>query len=299
MSFASKSGCPMCGIVASAVHAPAHTPASPSFPGGSNTPEVVWRDDNFTVYRERAHPVSSKGHLIFVFNLHVPSLYTLSASDLPLLVTIRDLGRRLLTSLVQPAENSYSANSPITANSSRFLNGDIPATDRVALDDDSLRIGFISPPFRDNKIPVTDHLHAHAYILPADLMGWWRGVGYSGLAWYAIDDLIAEIREETSNNRIRSGPKPKHAPRPIDQVPAAGARQGLSNGVETTHTGLGIADPEDPERSPGARPLSLNVNLGGPSWSSGAEPAPPLRRSPSAMSHVELLSPHQRHATGS
>ena len=197
-------------------------------------------------------------------------------------------------------------------------------------------------------------------------MGWWRGVGYSGLAWYAIDDLIAEIRyaarsiitlsrymflrvlgaqqlcwhaqfcpttnlcipmvialgpehstqriflhrEETSNNRIRSGPKPKRAPRPIDQVPAAGARQGLSNGTETTHTGLGIADPEDPERSPGARPLSLNINVGGPSrtlsadaprtsWSSGAEPGPGLRRSPSAMSHVELLSPHQRHATGS
>ena len=57
----------MCGIVASAVHTPAHTTASPSFPGGSNTPEVLWRDDNFTVYRERAYPVSSKGHLIFVF----------------------------------------------------------------------------------------------------------------------------------------------------------------------------------------------------------------------------------------
>ena len=41
---------------------------------------------------------------------------------------------------------------------------------------------------------MTDHLHAHAYILPADLMGWWRGVGYSAMAWYDVDDLIAEIR---------------------------------------------------------------------------------------------------------
>ena len=38
-------------------------------------------------------------------------------------------------------------------------------------------------------------------------------------------------------------------------MPAAGARQGLSNGVETTEAGLAIADWEDPERSPGVRPL--------------------------------------------
>lgn len=56
------------------------------------------------------------------------------------------------------------------------------------------RIGFITPPFWDTKIPVTDHLHAHAYVEPADLMGWWRSVAYSSVAWYAIDDLIAEIR---------------------------------------------------------------------------------------------------------
>ena len=56
------------------------------------------------------------------------------------------------------------------------------------------RIGFITPPFRDAKIPVTDHLHAHAYVEPGDLMSWWRSVAYSPIAWYAIDDLIAEIR---------------------------------------------------------------------------------------------------------
>jgi hypothetical protein len=39
-----------------------------------------------------------------------------------------------------------------------------------------------------------DHLHAHAYILPADQMGWFRGIAYSSIAWYPIDDLIAEIR---------------------------------------------------------------------------------------------------------
>ena len=67
MAFAPKPGCPMCGIVASAVHTPAHSPLSPTFPRDSGSPEVLYRDDNFTVYRERANPVSSKGHLIFVF----------------------------------------------------------------------------------------------------------------------------------------------------------------------------------------------------------------------------------------
>lgn len=116
-----------------------------------------------------------------------------SSSDVPLLVTLRDQGRRLLSSLVHNPESDYTSRSPATATSSTFLNA-APTSDGPLLDDDSFRIGFITPPFRDNKIPVTNHLHAHAYVLPTDLMGWWRGVAYSGIAWYAIDDLIAEIR---------------------------------------------------------------------------------------------------------
>lgn len=110
------------------------------------------------------------------------------------------------------------------------------------------------------------------------------------------------FREETSNNRVRSGPKQKGAPRPIDTVPAAGARQGLSNGIETTNTGLAVPDPEDPERSPGARALSLDnapsssltVDVSRTSWSSAGS-GDTLRRSPSTISNVELLSPTQRH----
>lgn len=243
----------MCSIVAAAAHDPRLPPSSPS---ASPAPDILWRDDNFTIYREHTYPVSSKGHLIIVFNLHVPSLYNLSSTDLPLLVTIREVSRRLLSTLHQPSSHSPATPTPMTARTS----SGIPLSDESnALDDDNYRIGFITPPFKDSKIPVTDHLHAHAYLLPADLMGWWRAVGFAALAWYAIDDLIAEIREETSNNRIRSGPRPKRgAPRPIDQVPGAGARQGLSNGVETTEAGLGIVDLEDPERSPALRPLSIS-----------------------------------------
>ena len=66
-AFAPKAGCPMCGIIASASHMIPNSPRSPSFPPGSTQPEVLWRDDNFTAYREKANPVSSKGHIIIAF----------------------------------------------------------------------------------------------------------------------------------------------------------------------------------------------------------------------------------------
>jgi len=99
-----------------------------------------------------------------------------SSSDLPLLVTVKSLATRILNGLVPEFSSNPAAES--SANQSNY----------------QFRIGFITPPFKDSKIPITDHLHAHAYIMPADLMGWWRAVGYGPLAWYAIDDLIAEIR---------------------------------------------------------------------------------------------------------
>ncbi|XP_006454755.1 hypothetical protein AGABI2DRAFT_189994 [Agaricus bisporus var. bisporus H97] len=210
----------MCSIITSASHTTPNSPRSPSFPPGSTQPEVLWRDDNFTAYREKANPVSSSCHLIIAFNLHVPSIYTLSSTDLPLLVNVRNLANRLLTSFTPSATPS----SPSTSEPPQQA-------------DPLFRIGFITPPFKDNKIPVTDHLHAHAYIMPADLMGWWRGIGYGPLAWYAIDDLIAEIRESVSNNRVKSGyiNRPKA---PIDLVPSAGARSGTADGRETTEPGL-------------------------------------------------------------
>ncbi|KAI0651591.1 hypothetical protein C8Q79DRAFT_45751 [Trametes meyenii] len=240
MAFANKPGCPMCSIVSSA----AASPSGPSSPSTSSSPhEILYRDDNFTAYRETANPVSSKGHIVVVFNLHVPSLYTLSSSDLPLLVTLRDLSHRLLSSLQAP---SSPLQSPASTQPQNLL-----ATDQsLRSTRQSFRVGFITPPFKDIKIPVTDHLHAHAYVLPADRMGWWRSVAYSSIAWYEVDDLIAEIREETSNNRVRSGVNP----RPIDFVPDAGARRGTANGIETTDASILVADPEHGEASPNLLP---------------------------------------------
>ena len=89
----------MCSIVATASHTTPNSPRSPIFPPGSTQAEVLWRDDNLTAYREKANPVSSKGHIIIVFkyvfstvprsaqlnqetlySLHVPSIYTLVCS---------------------------------------------------------------------------------------------------------------------------------------------------------------------------------------------------------------------------
>ncbi|KAI0757265.1 hypothetical protein C8Q80DRAFT_1132761 [Daedaleopsis nitida] len=243
MAFAPKPGCPMCGIVSTATAAAVESPASPSV-NAPKQPEVLWRDDNFTVYRESANPVSSKGHIVVAFNLHVPSIYTLSSSDLPLLVSLRDISHRVLQSLQSPS--SPLASPPASSPPQQPLND----ASRLRSTRESFRIGFITPPWKDNKIPVTDHLHAHGYILPGDLMGWWRGVAYSSIAWYDLDDLIAEIREETSNNRVRSGVNP----RPIDFIPDAGARRGTADGIETTDAGLGIIDPELGERSPSLLP---------------------------------------------
>lgn len=64
MSFSSKPGCPLCGVVSSARDGSAHSPH-----------KVLYRDDNFTAYQETANPVSSKGHIILAFkSVHFPSL---------------------------------------------------------------------------------------------------------------------------------------------------------------------------------------------------------------------------------
>lgn len=226
MSFSPKPGCPLCGVVSAARDSPSHN--------------ILHRDDNFTAYHETANPVSSKGHIIIAFKSAVPLLFYFcsssnvlpsvtasmsppftcssvppfffiyicqqsdfivinpqSSSDLPLLVQVRDLATRLLTELAGKSSTDVPV-SPISASprASTFM-ASTPTTDTS-----NFRIGFITPPWKDSKIPVTDHLHAHAYVLPADKLGWWRGVAYGGLAWYAIEDLIAEIRYVLSHAHI-------------------------------------------------------------------------------------------------
>ncbi|KAF9270500.1 hypothetical protein L218DRAFT_952614 [Marasmius fiardii PR-910] len=208
MDFSPRPGCPICSIVSEASQSHGTTN---SVNDSSQSPKILWQDDNFTAYLEQVHPVSSQGHVIIALNLHVPSIYTLSSTDLPLLVNIRNLAQRLLTSV------NMGASPPNV----------------------QYNVGFINPPFKDTKIPVTDHLHCHAYIGPANLTGWWRGIAYSSIAWYPIDDLIAEIRETVSNNRVKSGYQDRKAP--IDDVPHAGSRSGTADGKETSLPSVAVA----------------------------------------------------------
>lgn len=114
-----------------------------------------------------------------------------SSTDLPLLNHISNTATHLLYSLNPPPVPASPSPGPRT-------NAEEAIANRVPLAPSDINppfhIGFITPPFKDNKIPITDHLHCHAYIGSPDLAGWWRGVAYSGVAWYPIQDLIAEIR---------------------------------------------------------------------------------------------------------
>ena len=112
--------------------------------------------------------------LVCLWDTSIDSLsiwYCQASSDVPLLSNVRNLATRLSSTLTP----SISDPPVLPPN----LNP-------------QFCIGFITPPFNDSKIPVTDHLHAHAFIGPPDLLGWWRGVPYGALAWYPIEDLTAE-----------------------------------------------------------------------------------------------------------
>lgn len=253
----------------------------------SNGPDILWRDDNFTAYHEKANPVSSKGHVVILFKCVLPSprpvdaLTVLAActfppyirwygprsapvwpqrsypaqstTDLPLLIAMQRIGQRLLNQLAPPA----------TPSSPDPSGAPTPGIAPLAPDYSLFKIGFISYPFKDSKIPVTDHLHAHCYVDQPDLAGWWRKMAYGPLAWYSIEDLIAEIRcahmptarlfsstdvrlvasETSTNNRVKV--KIGSEVRPIDTVPTAGARAGFADGRESTVASIGVLDPEE------------------------------------------------------
>ncbi|KAG8747986.1 hypothetical protein FRC10_009738 [Ceratobasidium sp. 414] len=264
--FAPKSGCPMCSIVTATPHpTPLSSPRTPTFPAGSSSGttaaqrQIIWKDDNVTAYVEKNNPVSSKGHVIILFKPNTQIRCLQSSTDLPLLVHIQRLAHRLLSQLNPSSSGSSFApssnlNPPPSPGPNASAN--LPLTANLAF-----HVGFITPPWRDSKIPVTDHLHAHAYVGTLDRAGWWRAMAYSSVAWYSIEDLVAEIRyvlwlpvttpqhfpdvgnslffsEQTSNNRVRSTDPERKNSRPIDRVPNAGARAGLPDGRELTDRGV-------------------------------------------------------------
>ncbi|KAG8908535.1 hypothetical protein FRB99_005895 [Tulasnella sp. 403] len=267
-SFAPRPGCPLCSIVSTPYPSSVQSPRSPFFPDGPSRngnpasappPQIVHKDENVTVYLEKNYPVSSKGHLVIVLNYHVPSIYMLSSSDLPLLTHMQRLGETLLNRHVNgtllPGQSASQTNptspDPETPNFSQTVS--FADTDPAS----KFHIGFIVSPFSDPKIPVTDHVHCHAYIGNLDLAGWWRKINYSGMGWWAIEDLIAEIREQTSNNRVKSGYGNRAST--LDAVPEAGARIGLPNGVEIPAHSVTATSPTSPTAASPRRIPSLAI----------------------------------------
>jgi len=72
MSYAPKPGCPMCGIVNTAFHSQINSLSFDPSPQ-QNKPEILWKDENFTVYRETTNPVSSIAHIIIAFKCVLPT----------------------------------------------------------------------------------------------------------------------------------------------------------------------------------------------------------------------------------
>jgi len=174
--------------------------------GTRENTEVLYRDDNFTVYEERDNPVSSRGHIVICFNLHVPSIYTLSSSDVPLLIQLQEISTRLLSYFTEPNPTPQPSPlinpqqmpppSPTSATGSSFPAAASLNPSGLASPQGAFHVGFITPPLKDPKIPISDHLHAHAFIGEMDKVKWYevpRKVAFT-MGWWDITDLIAEIR---------------------------------------------------------------------------------------------------------
>ncbi|KAL7421748.1 hypothetical protein Q5752_003519 [Cryptotrichosporon argae] len=220
-------GCVVCGIVASAAST---LPASPGVPASSlpdsaahagpssHTPtprgstlvgarQVVYHDADITAYPAEGRERLAERHIVVALSRHVQTVYELGPSDIPLLSHLLATAQRLLLSAA-------------TSDAERGV------TER------DIRVGFVGTLMRDPASPHA-HLHAHAYVAPISskyASFWRRNVVYTAANWWSIEDLRAEIRESTSNNRVKSGYPDRAGP--IDRVPDAGAQVGLPNALD-------------------------------------------------------------------
>ncbi|EAL23576.1 hypothetical protein CNBA2230 [Cryptococcus deneoformans B-3501A] len=166
--------------------------------------EIVYHDKDITVYKAEGKERLCQGgrHIIIVVNEHLQSVYEFGASDIPLLSHILDTAAQILNSVAAAGDDLESGKGK-----------------------EKLHVGFVGSIIKDPQSPHA-HLHAHAYLTPIDtkLSGaslWRRNVVFGSLNWWSIEDLRAEIRQATSNNRVKTGYEYRQAP--IDKVPDAGA----------------------------------------------------------------------------
>ncbi|KIS01196.1 hypothetical protein L804_01070 [Cryptococcus deuterogattii 2001/935-1] len=215
------------GFADSGAHLPYHHPfertQSPA-PDGRRTGnrvggrEIMYHDKDITVYKAEGNErlCQDGRHIIIVVNEHLQSVYEFGASDIPLLSHILDIATQLL-------------------NSAAAATGDDVERGKGK---EKLQVGFVGSIIRDPQSPHA-HLHAHAYLPPIDtkLSGaslWRRNVIFGSLNWWSIEDLRAEIREATSNNRVKTGYEYRQAP--IDKLPDAGAAIASANALNPNYS---------------------------------------------------------------
>ncbi|KAL0250523.1 hypothetical protein I308_102701 [Cryptococcus tetragattii IND107] len=180
--------------------------------------EVVYHDKDITVYKAEGNErlCQDGRHIIVVVNEHLQSVYEFGASDIPLLSHVLDTAAQILNSAAATAGNDVERGTG----------------------KEKLQVGFVGSIIKDPQSPHA-HLHAHAYLPPIDtkLSGaslWRRNVIFGSLNWWSIEDLRAEIRQATSNNRVKTGYEYRQAP--IDKVPDAGAAIASANALDPTYS---------------------------------------------------------------
>lgn len=192
--------------------------------------DTIFVDEDFLVYRVEGNEAVCKNgkHLVIVLARHLEDVYDLGPPDVPLLNKIQQVVRHILESIPDDGSNVKGrgkGNADETENSGKH----------------EIRIGFIVSPFRDS-LHSHKHLHLHALIPPLDNASFIRrNFAFGGLwapgsvGWWELEDLIAEIREDSSNNRIKSGYGGSRKNAPIVGVMDAGSAHGHSNALETSN----------------------------------------------------------------
>ncbi|BEI79888.1 hypothetical protein CcaverHIS002_0104170 [Cutaneotrichosporon cavernicola] len=178
---------------------------------------IIYRDADMTIYpAEGKEALCADGrHLIVVLNCHLTSVYDLGPADVPLLSKIISTTQRLLLDRAAPTASASELERGFTAK--------------------DVRIGFVHGMPADPAMPYP-HLHAQAFLgsfdrkLPGSTL-WRRTVVFNPFNWWSVEDLRAEIREESSNCRVKSGYEDRFDS-PIDKVPEAGSIEGLPNALD-------------------------------------------------------------------
>ncbi|ODN79840.1 hypothetical protein L202_03734 [Cryptococcus amylolentus CBS 6039] len=213
--------------------------------------DIVYGDKDITIYKaEGKERLCQDGrHLIIVVNEHLQSVYEFGASDIPLLSHIIDTAVQILNSAASASLDDEERGK----------------------EKDKVQVGFVGSLMKDPQSPHA-HLHAHAYLPPIDtkLAGatlWRRNVVFGSLNWWSVEDLRAEIREATSNNRVKTGYQHREAP--INQVPDAGSTAPVYSNESDYH------DTPSPLLAPGPlhRPPSRSQSRS-PGASSSKSPPP-------------------------